>query len=55
VEWVLQSVLLLSSVPFEEFGYCTDLTRDPLLIYSYRVLSRIPDFVPLGGMMRGGI
>jgi formate dehydrogenase iron-sulfur subunit len=49
------SVLLLSSVPFEEFGYRTDLTRDPLPMYTYRVLSRIPDFVPLGGMMLGGI
>jgi formate dehydrogenase iron-sulfur subunit len=49
------SVLLLSSVPFEEFGYRADLTRDPLPIYTYRVLSRIPDFVPLGGMVLGGI
>ncbi len=49
------SVLLLSSVPFEEFGYRTDLTRDPLPMYTYRVLSRIPDFVPLGGMALGGI
>src|ERR1700757_5381079 len=36
------SVLLLSSVPFEEFGYKTDLTRDPLPLFTYRVLSRIP-------------
>jgi formate dehydrogenase iron-sulfur subunit len=49
------SVLLLSSVPFEEFGYRADLTRDPLPMYTYRVLSRIPDFVPLGGMALGGI
>ncbi len=49
------SVLLLSSVPFEEFGYRTNLTRDPLPMFTYRVLSRIPDFVPLGGMMLGGI
>ena len=49
------SVLLLSSVPFEEFGYRDDLTRDPLPLYTYRVLSRIPDFVPLGGMVLGGI
>ncbi|HYL13950.1 MAG TPA: 4Fe-4S dicluster domain-containing protein [Terriglobales bacterium] len=49
------SVLLLSSVPFEEFGYRTDLTRDPLPLLTYRVLSRIPDFVPLGGMLLGGI
>ncbi len=49
------SVLLLSSVPFEEFGYRTDLTRDPLPVLTYRVLSRIPDFVPLGGMLLGGV
>jgi len=49
------SVLLLSSVPFEEFGYRTNVTRDPLPMFTYRVLSRIPDFVPLGGMMLGGI
>jgi formate dehydrogenase iron-sulfur subunit len=49
------SVLLLSSVPFEDFGYRTDLTRDPLPLLTYRVLSRIPDFVPLGGMLLGGI
>ena len=49
------SVLLLSSVPFEEFGYRTDLTRAPLPLLTYRVLSRIPDFVPLGGMLLGGI
>jgi formate dehydrogenase iron-sulfur subunit len=49
------SVLLLSSVPFEQFGYRADLTRDPLPMYTYRVLSRIPDLVPIGGMMLGGI
>jgi formate dehydrogenase iron-sulfur subunit len=49
------SVLLLSSVPFEEFGYRSDLSKDPLPILTYRVLSRIPDFVPLGGMVLGGV
>jgi len=49
------SVLLLSGVAFENFGYRTDLTRDALPVYTYRVLSRIPDFVPLGGMVLGGI
>jgi formate dehydrogenase iron-sulfur subunit len=49
------SVLLLSSVPFEQFGYRSDLGADPLPMLTYRVLSRIPDFVPLGGMMLGGI
>jgi len=49
------SVLLLSSVPFEEFGYRTDLAKEPLPMLTYRVLSRIPDFVPLGGVLLGGI
>lgn len=49
------SVLLLSGVPFEDFGYRTDLSSDPLPILTYRVLSRIPDFVPLGGMLLGGV
>ncbi len=49
------SVLMLSSVPFEEFGFPSQLTHDPLPLLTYRVLSRIPDFVPLGGMMLGGV
>ncbi len=49
------SVLMLSSVPFEEFGYRADLSHDPLPMLTYRVLSRIPDFVPLGGMLLGGV
>ena len=49
------SVLLLSSVPFEEFGYRSDFPKDPLPILTYRVLSRIPDFVPLGGILLGGV
>jgi formate dehydrogenase iron-sulfur subunit len=49
------SVLMLSSVPFEEFGYRADLSRDPLPLLTYQVLSRIPDFVPLGGILLGGV
>jgi formate dehydrogenase iron-sulfur subunit len=50
------SVLMLSGVAFEEFGLNpAELPKDPLPLYTYRVLSRIPDFVPLGGMMLGGI
>ena len=49
------SVLLLSSVPFEEFGYPSQITQDPLPLFTYRVLSRIPDFVPLGGVVLGGV
>jgi formate dehydrogenase iron-sulfur subunit len=49
------SVLLLSAVPFETFGYRSNLTKDPMPMLTYRVLSHIPDFVPLGGMVLGGI
>lgn len=49
------SVLLLSGVPFETFGYRTNLSHDPLPMLTYRVLSQIPDFVPLGGVMLGGV
>lgn len=49
------SVLLLSAVPFETFGYKTDISKDPLPMLTYRVLSHIPDFVPLGGMFLGGV
>jgi formate dehydrogenase iron-sulfur subunit len=49
------SVLLLSSVPFAEFGYRADLVTDPLPMRTYKVLSRIPDFLPLGGIMLGGV
>jgi formate dehydrogenase iron-sulfur subunit len=49
------SVLMLSSVPFEQFGYRTDLMHDPLPMLTYRVLARIPDLVTLGGVMLGGI
>jgi len=49
------SVLLLSSVPFESFGYPANVSTDPLPMLTYRVLSRIPDFLPLGGMVLGGV
>ena len=49
------SVLLLSSIGFNKFGFRTDLTERALPLYTYQVLSRIPDFVPLFGTMLGGI
>jgi formate dehydrogenase iron-sulfur subunit len=49
------SVLLLSPVLFETFSYQTNISKDPLPMLTYEVLSRIPDFVPLGGMLLGGI
>jgi len=51
------SVLLLSSEPFEEFGYPdpNKLPKDPLPERTFIVQSRIPDFVPLWGSLLGGI
>ena len=49
------SVLMLSAVPFEEFGFRTDLVQQPLPLLTLRVLSRIPDIVALGGVALGGV
>ena len=49
------SVLLLSSVEFAEFGYPSNLPDDPLPLRTYQVLSRIPDFIPIGGILLGGV
>ncbi len=49
------SVLMLSSVPFEEFGLRTDLLHEPMPMLTWRVLSRIPDLVGLGGVLLGGV
>lgn len=49
------SVLMLSSVSFEQFGLPTDLLREPMPWLTWRVLSRIPDLVGLGGVLLGGI
>lgn len=49
------SVFLLSSVPFEQFGYRTDLVTDKLPERTFKVLSRIPDFLPIGGAVLGGV
>jgi formate dehydrogenase iron-sulfur subunit len=47
------SVLLLSGVSFQQFAYATP--QYPLPMLTYRVLSKIPDIVPLGGVLLGGI
>ena len=49
------SVLYLSAVPFEQLGLPADVPHDPLPMYTYRVLSKIPRLVPLGGALLGGI
>ena len=47
--------MLLSSLDFSKFGYRDDLTERALPMYTYQVLSRIPDFVPLFGVLLGGV
>ena len=49
------SILILSSVPFEQFGYRTDLLNSPLPELTYQVLSKIPNFVSLGAVLLGGV
>jgi formate dehydrogenase iron-sulfur subunit len=49
------SVLLLSSVAFEEFGYPTDGVTEPMPLLTYRALTHVPDLVTLGSVLLGGI
>jgi formate dehydrogenase iron-sulfur subunit len=49
------SVLLLSSVPFEDFGYRSDLVTEPMPLLTYRVLTHVPDLVTLGSVLLGGV
>jgi formate dehydrogenase iron-sulfur subunit len=49
------AVLLLSSVPFEEFGYRADLLSEPLPLLTWRVLSHVPDIVAVGSVLLGGV
>jgi len=49
------SVLYLSAVPFEALGLPANLPSDALPGYTYRVLSKIPDLVPLAGAALAGI
>jgi len=47
--------LYLSAVPFEALGLPANLPSDALPGYTYRVLSKIPDLVPLAGVALAGI
>ena len=49
------SVLLLSSLPFEEFGYKANLPGEPTPVLTYRALSHVPDVVVMGTVLLGGI
>jgi formate dehydrogenase iron-sulfur subunit len=49
------SVLLLCSVPFEQFGYRGDLPHEPLPMLTWGALSHVPDIAVLGSVLLGGI
>jgi len=49
------SVLLLSSVPFDHFGYKDGFGNDSMPLLTYRALSHIPNLVTAGAALLGGI
>ena len=51
------SVLILSSVAFESYGLPAPekLGVTPMPDYTFRILSKIPDFVPLWALLLGGV
>jgi formate dehydrogenase iron-sulfur subunit len=49
------SVLMLSSVPFDRLGLKTSLPRKPLPLFTWEVLSKVPDFVMVFGAALFGI
>jgi formate dehydrogenase iron-sulfur subunit len=49
------SVLYLSSVPFEDLGFKTNLQRSSMPVLTWNVLSKIPSIVTVGGVFLYGI
>lgn len=49
------SVLMLAAVPFRRFNFRNPLARQPLPMLTWQVLSKIPDFVLIGGVLLYGI
>jgi len=49
------SVFYLSAVPFETLGFPANVPPDALPMYTYRVLSKIPNIVTAGAFLLGGI
>lgn len=47
------STLMLSAVPFEQFGFHTP--QEPLPLLTWRVLRHVPDVVVLGSVLLGGV
>jgi len=49
------SMLYLAAVPFEKIGFKSNLIEKPLPLLTWNVLSKIPDFVLVGGTLLGGV
>lgn len=49
------SVLMLSAIPFHELGLPNDVPKQPLPMLTWQVMSKIPDFVVLFGVLLYGI
>ena len=49
------SVLMLSAIPFGEFGLRTDLPREPLPSFTWAALTHVPDVVVIGSVLLGGV
>ena len=49
------SMLYLAGVSFENIGFKSNLIEKPLPLLTWAVLSKIPDFVLVGGTMLGGV
>jgi formate dehydrogenase iron-sulfur subunit len=49
------SVLVISDVRPEDLGYRTDLVKEPPAMLTWRVLSKIPNVVTIGGLFLGGV
>jgi formate dehydrogenase iron-sulfur subunit len=49
------SVLMLSAVSLEQFGFPARLPKEPLPPLTGKVLSFVPDVVGVGGVLLGGI
>ena len=49
------SVLILSSVPFEKLGFPTNLPHQPLSELTWAIMSKIPNYVVVSGVVLYGI
>ncbi len=49
------SALFLSAVPFDTLGFPVNVPHDPLPMYTYRALSKIPSVVSAGALLLAGI